>query len=933
MTQTERKYLGAHLLRVFFEDLREWRKVSCLVGINSSISQLEYDYVLNGTDADVYVPLWASACLSGMDILLNETTRDVVLRYKRFGYEPVRMGGNPPDYIGEQFRFLEYLFRCAVCGEEQELCAAAGDFIEDYTLCTVDVIGRAVRTQKVHHEILRVIGFAEQCLKGDWPDADRAILAAFDSWEWRRMPAAVPEAPLCFAQASFNDCGGKCRMLSTVQEGCVLGIRPDKDTPYHFSGCPRGAAYRATFLSSRRLRYPMERVGRRGEGKFRRISWEEAEKKVAAVIRESHACGPGSRYVMHGAGVCAMLYGSGLMKRLLAKDGGYLGYYGTYSAGCAIPALSSMFGTALVSNNEVEILRAKLLILWGHNPASTHFGSAQKRILMQAKELGIRIVVIDPRQSDTALAAADEWIAIRPSTDSALADAMSYVIRKRGLYDKEFIDRFCIGFDEAHLPDNVPKGESYFAYLDGAKDGIAKTPDWAEKITGVPAQTIERLAVEYAQAHYACILPGLGPQRTLNGEQTYRSIMTLPCLVGSVGKPGGGVITWARPACPQPELPPFENPYPVVIPAFQWWRTLEQPQTLTRERGLENAEQLDGPVSYIFSIASGMLVNQHSDIHNTLRILQQSDSVRAIVLSDLFMTPSARNADLLLPAPSFFETDNICPPWTGEDYLLYNHAPLAPLFGTKLELDWLTNVSRLLGIEKEFCEGRHCLQDWLRMTWETFRKKIPDIPEYEEFRKCGIITTGSLPTITFHDNIEDGRPFDTPSGKIEIFSKAIYDLHLNEVRGVPAYTPVEEGPDDPRRSDYPLQLIGYHSRRRCHSIHDQNVWLEELEPPRVWLHPGDAAARGITDGDMVEIYNDRGCVRIPAYVTPRIIQGVAAMCEGAWYHPDKNGTDTRGCMNVLTMSYRASPLGHSNPQHTNLVEIRRAVQDGMEKKE
>lgn len=924
MTQAERKYLGAHLLRTFFEDLDEWKKISHLAGIDSSISQLEYDYALKGTNADIYIPLWASACLSGMDILLNETTRDVVLCYKRFGYVPVRMDGNPPDYIGEQFRFLEYLFRCAVRSEEEVLCDAAEDFIEDYTLSTVDAIGRAVRAQAVHPEILRVIAFAEQCLKGAWPDADRAVLTAFDSWEWQRKPAILPEAPRRFSQASFNDCGGKCKMLSKVQEGCVLGIRPDKDTPYHFSGCPRGAAYRATFLSSRRLRYPMERVGKRGEGKFRRISWEEAERKVAAVIRESHACGPGSRYVMHGAGVCATLFGSGLMKRLLAKDGGYLGYYGTYSAGCAIPALSSMFGTAIVSNNELEILHAKLLILWGHNPASTHFGSAQKRILMQAKELGTRIIVIDPRQSDTALAAADEWIAIRPSTDSALADAMCYVIRERKLYDKKFIDRFCIGFDEEHLPDGIPAGESYFAYLDGAKDGIVKTPEWAEKITGVPAQTIERIAVEYAEARYACILPGLGPQRTLNGEQTYRSIMTLPCLAGSIGKPGGGVITWERPASPQPELPPFENPYPTTIPAFQWWRTLEQPQTLTKERGLKGAEQLDGPVRYIFSIASGMMVNQHSDIHNTLRILQQTDSVRTIVLTDLFMTPSARNADLLLPAPSFFETDNICPPWTGEDYLLYNHAPLSPLFGTKSELDWMTNVSRLLGIEEEFCEGRHCLQDWLRTAWEGFRKRLPGIPEYEEFQARGIITSGSLPPITFRDNIENGKPFDTPSGKIEIFSKAIYDLHSQELRGVPAYAPVEEGPDDPNRSVYPLQLIGYHSRRRCHSIHDQNVWLEELEPPRVWIHPDDAAARGIADGDMVEIFNGRGCVRIPAYVTPRIVQGVAAMCEGVWYHPDKSGTDTRGCMNVLTMSHRASPLGHSNPQHTNLVEIRRA---------
>ena len=111
MTQAERKYLGAHLLRTFFEDLDEWKKISHLAGIDSSISQLEYDYALKGTNADIYIPLWASACLSGMDILLNETTRDVVLCYKRFGYMPVRMDGNPPDYIGEQFRFLEYLFR------------------------------------------------------------------------------------------------------------------------------------------------------------------------------------------------------------------------------------------------------------------------------------------------------------------------------------------------------------------------------------------------------------------------------------------------------------------------------------------------------------------------------------------------------------------------------------------------------------------------------------------------------------------------------------------------------------------------------------------------------------------------------------------------------------------------------------------------------
>ncbi len=921
MDELRRKYAGFHLLRVFFQDLDEWRRVSRFAGIESTLSQIEYDYLFRGTHSGIYIPVWASACLSGMDILLNEITLEAVIMYKTNGFSPTRMDGNPPDYIGEQFRFLEYLSRCAMQGEPG--CAeAAAAFIDDFTLDTVRVMGRALRDSTDNDEVLAVLALAEKCVAGGGADVPDSALESFDSWSWTKNPPLPIEDEHIVSHASFNDCGNKCKTLSTVREGCVLSISWDKSCDFKFSGCPRGAAYRPTFLTSRRLRYPMERVGERGEGKFRRITWDEAVQKVASTIDKSRQFGPGSRYVMAGAGICSVMSGSTLTKRLLAADGGHLNYYSSYSIGAALPVLPRMFGQLNVGNHEDEMLRSKLLILWGNNLVTNHFGSAQKRVLMQAKERGVKIIVIDPRQSDTVLAAADEWIGIRPSTDSALADAMCWVIREKKLYDREFIDRFCVGFDDEHLPDGVPAGESYFAYLSGVKDGIAKTPGWAEAITGIPRDVIERLAVEYATANHACILPGLGPQRTLNGEQTYRSIMTLACLVGGIGKPGGGVIIWSHPAGPKPFMPMHENPYKTAIPAFQWWRSVECPETIDKKRGLFGAEKLDTRVRFIFSIASGMLLSQHSDINHTLRILRRDDLVDSIILTDIFMTPSAKAADLLLPAPSFFETENISSAWGGEDYHMYNHAAIEPLFGTKLELEWLIQVADKLGLRDRFCEGRETLDDWLRASWDAFMAKAPGVPDYNTFKQLSFaLNDHKLPHLTFIENIEQCVPFKTPSGKIEIFIKELYDRGDPEVPGIPAYTPVEEGPSDALRARYPLQLIGYHSKRRTHSIHDENAWLEELEPPCVWIHPDDAAERGITDGDTVEIFNERGRVRIPAYVTRRIIRGAAAMCEGAWYTPDEKGTDTRGAINVLTMSHKATPLGNSNPQHTNLVEI------------
>ena len=184
-------------------------------------------------------------------------------------------------------------------------------------------------------------------------------------------------------------------------------------------------------------------------------------------IRIRDTYGPGSRYVNDATGVSALVRGIQLAKRLLSLDGGFLDYYNSYSTACIRQATPLMYGTCETGNSREDWLNSNLILLWGHNPAETKFDSDSMFYLKKAKEKGIPIIVIDPRKNDTVLQLDAEWIPLRPATDSALMDAMAYVIVKEGLQDQDFLDRCCLGFDKEHMPDGVEPSECYLSWQSG----------------------------------------------------------------------------------------------------------------------------------------------------------------------------------------------------------------------------------------------------------------------------------------------------------------------------------------------------------------------------------------------------------------------------------------------------------------------------------
>ncbi|WP_024561037.1 dimethylsulfoxide reductase subunit A [Franconibacter pulveris 601] len=762
------------------------------------------------------------------------------------------------------------------------------------------------------------------------------------------LPPSSPER-IIWSACTVN-CGSRCPLRMHVVDGEIRYVETDNTGDDNYDGlhqvraCLRGRSMRRRVYNPDRLKYPMKRVGKRGEGKFVRISWEEAFDTLAREMqRIIKTYGNEAIYLNYGTGTLGGTMtrswppGKTLIARLMNCCGGYLNHYGDYSTAQIAAGLNYTYGGWAEGNSPSDIENSQLVVLFGNNPGETRMsGGGVTYYLEQAREKSnARMIIIDPRYTDTGAGREDEWIPIRPGTDAALVSGLAWVMITENLVDQAFLDTYCVGYDEKTLPAGAPANGHYKAYILGqGDDGIAKTPQWAAAITGIPAARIVKLAREIASAKPAFISQGWGPQRHSNGELVSRAIAMLPLLTGNVGIHGGnsGAREGAY-AMPFERMPTLENPVQASISMFMWTDAIVRGPEMTALRdGVRGKAKLDVPIKMIWNYASNCLINQHSQINRTHEILQDDKLCELIVVIDNHMTSSAKYADLLLPDCTAseqmdFALDASC---GNMDYVIFADQAISPRFECKTIYEMTSEIAKRMGVEQQFTEGR-TQEEWLRHLYEQSRKALPELPDFDTFRQQGIFKKrdpdGHFVAYKAFRDDPQANPLSTPSGKIEIYSSQLaqiadsWTLEKGDViHPLPVYSPGFEHYDDPLREKYPLQLTGFHYKARTHSTYGNVDVLKAACRQEMWMNPIDATPRGIVSGDTVRIFNDRGEVRIEVKVTPRIIPGVVALGEGAWYDPDAQGIDHAGCINVLT-TQRPSPLAKGNPSHSNLVEI------------
>jgi anaerobic dimethyl sulfoxide reductase subunit A len=708
-----------------------------------------------------------------------------------------------------------------------------------------------------------------------------------------------------------HDCGGRCVLRAHVKKGTIIRIETDNGEEPQIRACLRGRAYRQRVYSPERLKYPMHRIGERGAGRFERITWDEALDEVAKELKRIKGTyGNSAIFLCAGSGNQGMLHGPIPVGYMLQQFGGFTRSWGAASYEGALFASMATYGTIRTGNSRDDLLNSRLVIMWGWNPANTIWDPETSLSLARVREKGIKIVAIDPRYTDSVATFADQWIPIRPGTDAAMLIAMAYVIIQENLQDQNFIDKYTIGIDE------------YRDYLLGNEDGLAKTPRWAEEITSVPADVIANLAREYATKKPAALIAGWGPARAAMGEQYSRAANVLTALTGNIGISGGYAAGFMRAYSSRERTfgksrekskkrtensssgvrssNPVENGAPPRKDSLYKLRGGTNPTSARIHtsklydaivRGRAGGYPTDIKMAYV--VASNW-INQQS---NTRRGVEAFKSLEFIVVHEQFMTPTAKLADILLPVNTFMERSDIAPPWLGSPYYIYLNKAIDSLYESKSDLEICSELSRRIGVSFDLF---NMTEDEILRTIASSRD---DIPDYDAMKRDGVLKIKlPEPIVSFREQINDPKnnPFPTLSGRIEIACGHLNEMNNPLIPSVPKYIGHSEGYDAPKSAQYPLQLLTTHYKTRAHSTWHNVPWMREIEPHSVWINPLDAAGRGIGDGDLVDVFNDRGRIRIPAKVTERIMPGVVNVSQGAWYDPDEHGVDLGGCANVLT---------------------------------
>ena len=714
-----------------------------------------------------------------------------------------------------------------------------------------------------------------------------------------------------------------------VCDGDIVAVHPSKHDP---DPSPILQSIPDTLRHPTRIEAPMIRSGYlkqgpgqtnelRGNDRFVPVAWDHALDLLATELdRVKSAYGNESIYAgSYGwASAGRFHHAQSQAHRFLNLFGGYTYSVDTYSTAALTVLLPHIVGRkeyiwANCTSWSSVADHSDLIVMFGGVPlknGQVHPGGSGKHVVREAlercRERGIEFVNLSPLRDDAARFLDAQWLALRPNTDTAVMLGLAHTIVSMGAHHKAFLDSHCVGFSQ------------FQAYLLGETDGIPKDAQWAASISGIAADQIQHLAERMTEGRTFIIL-SWSIQRSHHGEQSYWAATALAALLGQIGLPGGGfgfgygaVGGMGNPAIdlPLPTFPQGQNAVETYIPVARITDLLTKPGDSIDYNG----KRLRLPPIHLVYWCGGNPFHHHQDLNRLLCAWKRPDT---IVIQDPWWTPAARHADIVLPATSPLERNDIAVA-RQDPYMTAMCQAVEPVNQARNDYDIFSALATRLGFEAEFTEGRDEMA-WLRHMYDVARQQIAGkgiiMPAFDEFWETGEFRFPD-PTeqpVLFKDFRQDpvGHPLTTPSGKVELYSETIAGFDYDDCPGHPAWLEPLEWLGSSKVDRYPLHLISNQPRTRLHSQHDPGATsagskIQGREPMR--MNPVDAASRGISEGDVVRIFNDRGACLAGALVTEDVRQNVVELSTGAWYDPLKPGQDKTLCVhgnpNVLTSRHR-----------------------------
>ena len=677
----------------------------------------------------------------------------------------------------------------------------------------------------------------------------------------------------------------------------------------------------------------------RGVDPFIEVSWDKAEQLVANELNRvknnyGNASIFGGSYGWASAG--RFHHAQSQLHRFLNCIGGYTRSKFTYSFAAAeamVPHILGSYRAYLDTCTSWDLIKknSELFICFGGIPLKNgqisqggtgkHY---QKENLLDAAKHGIEFINISPLKSDLIDKAKGEWIAARPNTDTALMLGLAYTLHSEGLSDKSFLEKYTEGF------------EKFLPYLLGSVDGVVKNADWAAKICDIPASKIIELARKISSKR-TMISVSWSLTRQDHGEQPFWMAIMLASMVGQIGLPGGGFgfgysatnyIGGQFKVLPGAAFPQTKNEIENFIPVARISDLLLNPGKKFDFDG----KTYEYPDTKIVYWAGGNPFHHHQDLNRLISAWEKPDT---IISNEWCWNTLAKRSDIVLPCTIPLERGDIM--MTPRDPYVVSMSKLIEPYGkAKNDFEIFAGIARKMGVEEKFTEGRN-QEEWQKwiytQTYERAAAADIKMPSYEKFRenKWFKIQDPSEPTLMLKDFRKDPlkNSLTTPSGKIEIFSQTVANFNYEDCPGHPVWIEPCEWLGQ-KNKKYPIHLISNQPKNKLHSQMDHGNYsksfkIQNREP--VEINPIDAENRGLKNGDIVKLFNDRGACLAGVIIQKKVMPGVAQISTGAWYDPQyptkPNSICKHGNPNILTRDKGTSKLGQGPIAHSCLIEIER----------